>query len=272
LPLLKLVNGYMGTELRGWENMPKGEPLLIVGNHSGGALTMDPIPLITRWIEAWGTETPLYALAYDLLFSMPGIGPLLPRVGCVPASHHNAGRALEKGASVIVFPGGDYEVFRPWRERNQIQFGGRMGFIELALNMGVRVVPMTIHGAHESTFVMTRGHQIAKSIGLDRLKVKVCPITWSIPFGPVPAVVPSLPLPTKVTVQLGRPLDWSHFSAEQADNPEVLQHCYDEITGVMQGTLDDLARERPYPALTRLGELRPDRLLGHLTRPFRSGA
>ena len=43
---------------------------------------------------------------------------------------------------VVVFPGGDYEVFRPWTERNQIEFGGRKGFIVLALSAGVPVVPI----------------------------------------------------------------------------------------------------------------------------------
>ena len=41
-----------------------------------------------------------------------------------------------------------------------------MGFIELAISAGVPVVPMTIHGAHETTFVLTRGHRIARELGV----------------------------------------------------------------------------------------------------------
>ena len=208
MPVLRRIVAYYGTELRGFANVPLDEPVLFVGNHSGGAITMDPVPLMLRWFEERGTHKPLYSLGHNVLFSVPPIAARLRRIGCVPASHENAERVLDKGESLMVFPGGDYEVFRTWRERNRVDFGRRMGFIELAIRKGVRVVPMTIHGAHESTFVLTRGHRFAMKAGLDRLKLKVFPITWSIPFGVVPAFVPSLPLPAKITVELGRPIDW----------------------------------------------------------------
>jgi hypothetical protein len=101
-------------------------------------------------------------------------------------------------------------------------------------------------------------------MSLGRLRVKVFPWIWNIPFGPAPAFVPSLPLPAKVTVQIGEPLDWSGHGPEKAHDPEVLRHCYDEVTGVMQQTLDALAREHPYPVLTRLNELRPIHVLRRL--------
>lgn len=259
LPFLRAIADYFGAELRGWENVPLREPVIFVGNHSGGTMTVDPIPLIVRWVEERGPDVPICSLAYDLLFAYPMIGDWLRRMGNLPASHANGRFALDKGASVIVFPGGDYEVFRPWRERNRIDFGGRTGFVELAIRAGVRVVPMTIHGAHESTLVLTRGHRIARTMGLDRLRIKVFPVIWNVPFGLMPAFVPSFPLPAKITVSLGEPLDWRHYSPEESDDPEVLQACYDEITGVMQETLTRLAAERPYPLLSRMADLLPGR-------------
>ncbi len=265
-PLFQASAAYMGSEVRGFENLPRDEPVLIVGNHSGGAFTADPIPLMAKWIERRGVEAPLYALSYQLFFSNASMGDFMGRMGCMPASHDNAGRALEKGASVIVFPGGDYEVFRPWRERNRIDFGGRMGFIELAINAGVQVVPMTIHGAHETTWVLTRGHHVARELGLDKLRIKVFPLVWNLPFGVTPAFVPSLPIPSKVTVQLGRPIDWTHLRDEAEDDPAVLECCYAELTGTMQRTLDALAKERPYPVLSRINDLRPSRIASRLIR------
>jgi 1-acyl-sn-glycerol-3-phosphate acyltransferase len=261
LPYFKASALYFGTEIRGWENLPAEGPFLIVGNHSGGAGTNDSTALIARWVEERGPEAPLYSLAYDLLFAYPAVGRLLPKLGIVPASLENARRALAMGAPVLVFPGGDQEVFRPWTHRNKIEFGGHQGFLQLAIESGVPVVPMTTHGAHESTFVLTRGRSLARRMGLTRLRVKVFPLIWNIPFGVTPGFVPSLPLPAKVTLQLGEPLDWSHYGVDEARNPVVLQRCYDEITDVMQGTLDELAREHPYPVLTRLNELRPINVL-----------
>jgi len=257
LPVLKAWALYFGAEVRGWENLPAAGPYLVIGNHSGGAETNDAAFFAARWVEEKGPEAPLYGLAYDLLFAYPVVGKLLPRLGMLPASPENAREALARGAVVLDFPGGDYEVFRPWTHRNRIEFGGRKGFIKIALEIGVPVVPMTIHGAHQSTFVLTRGRTLAHRLGLERLRIKVFPLIWNIPFGLTPAYVPSLQLPAKVTVQLGEPLDWSRYGPAAADDPHVLERCYQEITGVMQYTLDDLAREHPHPVLARLDELRP---------------
>jgi 1-acyl-sn-glycerol-3-phosphate acyltransferase len=267
LPYFKAIARYFDTEIRGWEHLPKGGPCLIVGNHSGGAETNDTAAIMARWIEDRGPDAPLYGLAYDLLFAYPVVGPMLPKLGLLPASHENGQRALERGAAVIVFPGGDNEVFRPWTHRNRIEFAGHKGFVTLAIEAGVPVIPMTIHGAHSSTFVLTRGDGIAKRLGITRLRVKVFPVIVNIPFGITPAFVPSLQLPAKVTIELGEPLDWSHYGPERATDPDVLQRCYDEITGIMQETMDRLAKEHPYPILERLNALRP----GHLVRRYLTG-
>jgi len=251
-PLVKAVNRYFGTEFHGWHHVPRNRPCLIVGNHSGGAETNDFAFLLHKWVENRGPAAPLYGLAYDLLFGAPFIGPALRRLGIVPANHANASKALSMNAAVSVFPGGDYEVFRPWRERNRIDFGGHTGFISLAIATGTPVVPMTIHGAHESTLVLTRGRGLAHAAGIDRMNVKVFPFIWSIPFGPAPAFVPSVQLPAKVTVHFGPPLDWSRYRRTQAHDSAVLHTCYAEITGRMQTTLDRLARQHPHPVLERL--------------------
>jgi 1-acyl-sn-glycerol-3-phosphate acyltransferase len=267
-PLLKAINRYFDTEFRGWEHVPN-TPCLIVGNHSGGAESNDFAFLLYKFVEERGSAAPLYSLTYDLLFGAPLIGPALRRLGCIPASHANARRALAMGAPVAVFPGGDYEAFRPWRERNRIDFGGHTGFITLAISARMPVVPMTIHGAHQSTLVLTRGHDLAQAAGIDRLHVKVFPVVWSIPFGLAPAFVPSLPLPSKVTVQFGPPLDWSRYPRAQARDPAVLHACYAEITGLMQRTLSSLARRHPHPVLERLRHLEGGggrRQIRHATR------
>jgi len=263
-PLIDAINVYFGTEIRGWSHVPKRGPFLIVGNHSGGAAPNDLAFLLGKWIKERGPEAPLYALGYDLLFAYPVVGRLLPKLGVVPARPANAMRALALGAPVVVFPGGDHEVFRPWRERNHIDFGGHTGFVELAIKTRVPVIPMTIHGAHQSTVTLTRGRRLAHLVGIDRLRVKVLPVIWSIPFGPVPAFIPSMQLPSKVTVHFGAPLDWSCYRAAQARDPDVRRRCYDEITTRMQATLDALARQRPYPVLSRITELRPDYLIESL--------
>lgn len=254
-PLLKALNFYFDTEFRGWEHVPENGPCLIVGNHSGGAAPNDFWFLLYQWVAERGAAAPLYSLAYDVLFGAPVLARTMHRLGIVPANHVNARRALAMRAAVAVFPGGDHEVFRPWRQRSRIDFGGHTGFIALAISSGVPVIPMTIHGAHQSTLVLTRGRRLAHAAGIDRLHINVFPFIWNIPFGVTPAFVPSLQLPSKVTVQFGPPLDWSRYGARRARDPDVLRACYRQITGTMQGALNRLARENPQPVLTRLREL-----------------
>lgn len=268
IPFLKLADWYFSVDLRGWENLPEEGPFLIVGNHSGGVLPVDPWPFLVNWVEERGAEAPLYSLTYDLDFGNPLVGSRLMRLGMIPASHDNARRAFEQQAPVIVFPGGDYEVFRPWTERNRIEFGGRKGFIRLALRAGVPIVPMTIHGAHESTLVLTRGSGLAHAVGLDKLQVKVFPFIWNIPLGIAPGFVPSIQLPAKVTIQLGECISWDDLGPDDAEDENALQRCYEHVTGTMQDTLDALARETPYPVLTRMAELRPDRVIARGLRSW----
>src|SRR5262245_24960243 len=162
----RTLNLYFSTEFRGWEHVPRDRPSLIVGNHSGGAESVDFWFLFYKWVRERGAEAPLYSLAYNLIFSAPLLGSPLRRLGIIPASQKNARSAIAMGATVAVFPGEDHEVFRPWRERNRIDFADHTGFIALALATRTPVVPMTIHGAHESTLVLTRGQAVARATGL----------------------------------------------------------------------------------------------------------
>jgi len=169
----------------------------------------------------------------------------------MPASMDNARSALSQGHSVLLYPGGSYEVFRPWKDRNRIVFNGRKGFIRLALRAGVPVVPVVGHGGHETTVVLARGERFAKLLGLDRVRMDGAPLLFQVPWGLSFPMMPGLPLPAKITVQVCEPLDWSRFGPEGAEDPAVLERCYQEITSVMQSTLDTLATENPRPLLRR---------------------
>ena len=51
-------------------------------------------------------------------------------------------------------------------------------------------------------------------------------------------------------MELGEPIDWSdRYGPEAADDEVIVRACYEELTGVMQSTLDRLAGERRFPVL-----------------------
>jgi hypothetical protein len=68
-------------------------------------------------------------------------------------------------------------------------------------------------------------------------------------------LLPGLPLPAKITIEVGTPMPWSEYGPDAADDPALVARCYHEMTGRMQATLDRLAAEHPYPVLSRLGRL-----------------
>ena len=247
---MEIFTSYFGAEVRGMDRVPKS-PVLLIGNHSGGIITPDTSAVYAAWYRARGFDDPLMGLAFDGIYGVPGWRELMRKIGQMPASMDNAEAALGQGHSVLLYPGGAYEVFRPWKDRNRIAFKGRKGFIRLALRAGVPVVPVVGHGGHETTIVLTRGERLAKLLGLDRVRMDGAPILFQIPWGISTPATPGLPLPAKITVQVCEPLDWSRFGPEAADDPEVLEQCYQETISIMQTTLDTLAIENPQPLLTR---------------------
>lgn len=252
VPLMALYGRYFDAEVRGVERLPRGGPVLLVGNHSGPNCDPDTPVLMAAWYRKNGVQSPLVVLSFDAIFSVPGARSFFRRLAQVPANHRNAEAALDRGAAVLVYPGGLEEIARPWTERNRIELANHKGFIKLALRKGVPVIPVVSHGGHESSIVLTRGRFIARALGLEKLRAYSMPVVLTIPWGLVVGPVPSIPIPTKVTVQVCQPMRWSHLGPEEAEDAEVLQRCYDEIQSVMQRTLDELAREHPHPVLTRV--------------------
>lgn len=250
-PWLELYASWFRPEVRGFERVPATGPMLVIGNHSGGQLPPDIPILLTAWWRERGEDEPLYALMHSVMFMLPGVGKYMARGGAVEAGRENAEAILGAGGILMDFPGGDREVFRPWSERNTVDFGGHMGFVRLALRTGSPVVPAVSVGAHESLVVLTRGEGLARLLRLDKLfRVSVMPLVLGPPFGVVPGGIPTFPLPAKVTVELLEPVDWSvRYGPDAADDDEIVEACYDELTSVMQDAMDRLAAERRYPVI-----------------------
>jgi len=250
-PVLERFASYFRPEVRGFDRLPPRGPFLVVGNHSGGQIPPDLPVLLTAWWRERGEDEPVYALFHSFFLGLPGVGPVMARAGAIEAGRDGAEAILRDGGILIDFPGGDYEVFRPWWERNRIEFAGRLGVVRLALRTQVPVVPSVSVGAHETLVVLARGERVAKLLGLDRIfRIKVMPLVLGPPFGVVPGGIPTWPLPAKITVELGQPIDWSsRYGPESADDGDVVRACYEELTGTMQATLDRLQAARRFPIL-----------------------
>jgi 1-acyl-sn-glycerol-3-phosphate acyltransferase len=247
LPRLWLASSlYFRGEVHGLGNIPESGPVLMVGNHSGGNLTPDTTVFTLAFSAYFGVERAFYQLAHNLVLSLPGLGALR-RYGTVAASPQNARKALESGAALLVYPGGDYEAHRPSWERHKVDFDGRKGFISLALEHDVPIVPIVSVGGQETALFLTRGGGLARALGLDRaFRLKVLPISLALPWGlNVGDMMGHIPLPAKITVEALPPI---HLREEFGPNPD-LDEVYDHVMRVMQETLDALGSERRFPVL-----------------------
>ena len=181
---------YFRLETSGWERLPE-ETSLLIGNHSGGSLTMDAWTFVADWWQRFGTERVLHATAHDVLMAAPGLGDYFRQVGVIPASRQGVSAALSAGCDVIIWPGGEVDAMRNWRRRDEAVLGGRHGFVRQAIRSGVPIVPVASVGGHDTAFVLSEGRWIANGLenipGLKGLKEKLrgsqLPIVLGIPFG-----------------------------------------------------------------------------------------
>jgi 1-acyl-sn-glycerol-3-phosphate acyltransferase len=247
LPRLWLLASlYFRGEVRGLGNIPETGPVLLVGNHSGGNLTPDTGVFTLAFSAYFGVERRFYQLAHNLVLSMPGLG-FLRKFGTVAASPENAKQALSSGAALLVYPGGDWEVHRPSWESARVDFAGRRGFVRLALEHDVPIVPVVAIGGQETSLFLSRGEGLARLLALDKLfRLKVLPLSLAIPWGlNIGDFLGHVPLPAKITIEALPPIDLREEFGPEPDVDEVYEH----VVRVMQDTLDALAAERRFPVV-----------------------
>jgi 1-acyl-sn-glycerol-3-phosphate acyltransferase len=234
---------YHRLDVRGLEHVPEG-PAVLVGNHNGGLNPVDGLFLV-HYYRQRGYDEPVYILAHDILFKHPRVADVLRSVGIVPARRETAQRVLEAGHKLLVFPGGDLETLRPYRDRAKVVLAGRTGFAKLALDHDVPIIPVVSAGAHETLIVLSQGRRVAEALRLPKwARIHSLPIMlaapWGLLAGPTCAL-PYLPLPAKITVQVGAGIE--------ARASTTIETMYRRVEGTMQDMLDELYAERVLPII-----------------------
>lgn len=239
LPVVEwLSTRYLGLEADGMEHLPEG-PALLVANHNGGIMGPDLACTMAVLWRALGPEAPLHALAHDFAMrQLTPLGRLLQRIGAIRATRANARRALAAGAKVLVYPGGDLDAYRSFRRRDEIVILPRTGFVEVAREAGVPIVPIVAWGAHRSAVIVREGRRIAAGLRmrgwarLERFPIALA-LPWGVALGPW---VPYLPLPFPIRLRILPPR--AVGAGEEAAAVAA------DVQARMQAALDDLrARE-----------------------------
>lgn len=238
---------YFRLEVDGWERLPD-PPCLVVGVHSGGALTMDAWTLLYAWWRRFGPERLLHGTAHDVLMATPVLGDYFRQMGVLSASRESVGEALAAGYDVAVWPGGEKDSMRHWRKRDTAVLGGRTGFVQMALEQQVPIVPVATVGGHDTVFVVSEGKWLARLGGIgERLRATKAPVVIGPPFGIAIETIPMhLPLPAKIRTEFLEPIELDDDPA-RADDDRYLEEVYDEVEGAIQSGMDRLADRRRFP-------------------------
>jgi 1-acyl-sn-glycerol-3-phosphate acyltransferase len=248
LPALRLASElYFRADVKGLENIPATGGVLLVGNHSGGTLIADTFVFAQAFYDHFGTQRAFHQLAHDLVFKAVGPRAMVQRYGAVPASPENMAEALRRKAALLVYPGGDHETYRPSWESAEVDFAGRTGFVKLALEHGVPIVPVVSIGGQETALFLGQGRRAARALRLNRLlRLKVLPAALGPPLGVTILDLPlRVPLPAKISIRVLEPIDLRQRLGGKGD----VEDGYELITSTMQRTLTRLDGQRSLPVL-----------------------
>jgi 1-acyl-sn-glycerol-3-phosphate acyltransferase len=251
--LMPIMEKYFRIQYLGLEHLPE-RPFLGVANHSGGIMVLDSILWVGKYLldDRRPYMLSLVHSALGTLNTLPGF-PLLQKLGMQAASRPMARRALREGFALYVCPGGERDNFRNFTDRNKINFYGHKGYVRMALEAGVPIVPIVAVGSHETMFVLWDGRELSQLLGLDKLfQLHVFPLTWSLGRGwRFGRQLPYIPLPAQITFSVLRPFDTTDFSPDDARNERLVSAIDAEIRARMQAEMDRLSKGR-IPVIGRL--------------------
>jgi 1-acyl-sn-glycerol-3-phosphate acyltransferase len=233
-------------EIEGWEKLPP-PPALLIGIHAGAPFVWDAWTVGFQWWRHFGTDRILHGTAHDALMAAPLVSRYFRAMGVLPAAPDSISAALADGRDVALWPGGDRDSLRKWTQRDEAMLAGRTGFIKMAIRSGVPIVPISTVGGPDSMPVLLGGRRVAQALQLDKLaNLKVFPIALQAPWGISPAMLPEIPLPTKIRTAFQDPIELD-TDPERADDKKYVQKMYDEVQGSIQHGIDVLARRRRFP-------------------------
>jgi 1-acyl-sn-glycerol-3-phosphate acyltransferase len=179
--------------------------------------------------------------------ALPGLGAYFRRMGVLPAAPDSMTAALAAGHDVALWPGGERDSLRHWTQRDQAVLAGRRGFVKLAIRTGVPIVPIATVGGPDSMPVLATGRRLAKLLQLDRVaRLKMFPIALQAPWGISPAMLPEIPLPTKIRTAFQEPIELDE-DPERAGDDDYVGEKYEEVCASIQNGMDALARRRRLP-------------------------
>jgi 1-acyl-sn-glycerol-3-phosphate acyltransferase len=221
-----------------------------VGNHSAIGIA-DVICLLGAWEALYGLRRRVVGMMHVSFVRAPILGWVCRKFGARLASYETGRAELTGGHDVVTFPGGDLDAGRPFYQPRVVRFGDRRGYVKLALETGVPIVPVATIGSHWTYLIAPGGAWLARMLVLPRrlrcdcLPVPLAALVWlpaflAWPLGWLPFWVSALlfaamiiPNPVRITSEILEPIDVCGLTREIADPNERLEAAHQIVHGVL---------------------------------------
>jgi len=212
----KYVHKYFGYEkvnLTALENV-KCEKKYMLIEYPHGSFPIATILIATffddHYLKYKSVGRTARGLSATVLDYIPLVRHLFAMVGSLPATKKNFLRAFEIAGACSVLPGGIAEMFMVDKEKERIYFKKRYGYIKVALEKGVDMLPVYHFGNSQVLSILGR-------TGLLKYVSRKLKVSIMLPYGRF-----GLPIPFrhKIVTVVGEPI-----SVPQTSNPshELIQ-------------------------------------------------
>lgn len=211
---------YHRAEIEGIGHLPDGAAL-IVSNH--GLYGLDtPVFFYLVWRE---TGRAPVGLAERFLCALPPMRQVLEELGGVEGTRENALRVLAEGRLVVCYPGGAYEVFKAAGQRHRLCWDRALGFLRVARDAQVPIVPVAGLGIDDTYRVIARLRPLGWLAGHEK---------YAVPFS---LGVGAAPLPARFRFRIGPPVAPPRRDADDDELLELRRH----VQGQVEAQLEELA-------------------------------
>lgn len=246
--------------LSGVEHLPQRRPFLLVANHSAGMGLAELASFAYLYVRDVGVERPLAGFALAMGFKVQPLKTLHRHLGTVPSTYEAAYDTLARGVPLLVFPGGDHETLRPIWQAGRVDFGGRRGFLRIARQAGVPIVPMGIEGSHFTAPILWRSKPLATLLVIPRLLrlkrwgVSLLAVLGAVAIGltPLPVWAKALAIfvwlsspltftpivPWTIRFRIGAPLEPEALFDPDAEPEQALEVALERVQGAVQRLVD----------------------------------
>jgi 1-acyl-sn-glycerol-3-phosphate acyltransferase len=236
LRLWDLVRRWHRYRVEGLEHLVEGGPALIVAYH-GRPIAHDVCVLQGVLWDRLGYLP--HGVVHAGLARMDRSRRFFESIGAVFGDGPALEEAVARGEHLVVTPGGSREGCRPRGQRHRVHWGGRRGYLRLALRLGLPIVPVACAGTDDAWIGLNDGDAWGRRLGLPAGVPAWLGLglTGLWPF--------ALPLPVPFVQVIGPRIDLRADPALDLEAPGGLDALHARVSGAVQDLLHraELRRE-----------------------------